>query len=149
MKHLPLYDNVALRPISISIVSEYRMSNVGAVNAYLMRPPRFDSYPKERCLAAKMLDDLEVSRGGSTRTVGLSKKQPSGMNCPNGHVDSATLLRKCPINQRKILFLRVMVAQLSLEAAPPGLRTSQDHHATRVLVEPMYDPRQLDTLSII
>jgi hypothetical protein len=149
MEHLPLYDNVALRPISISIVSEYRMSNIGAVNADLVRPPRLDSYPKERCLVAKMLDDLEVSRGRSTRTVSLSKKEPSGMNCPNWHVDSATLLRKCPPNQGKILFLRVMVAELSLEAAPPGLRTGQDHHAARVLVEPMYNPGQLDTLSLI
>jgi len=66
MKHLPFYDNVALRPVSISIVSEYRMSNVGAVNTYLMRPPRLDAYPKERCLIPKMLDDLEVSRGRST-----------------------------------------------------------------------------------
>ena len=71
------------------------------------------------------------------------------MDCPNWHIDSATLLRKCPPNQRKILFLGVMVAQLSLEAAPPGLRTGQDHHAARILVEPMHDSRQLDTLSII
>ena len=149
MEHLPLYDDVALRPVSISIVSEYRMSNIGAVNADLVRPPRLDAYPKERCPVAKMLDDLEVSRGRSARTVGLSKKEPSGMDCPNWHVDSATLLRKCSPNQREILFLCVMVAELSLEAAPPGLRTRQDHHAARVLVEPMYDPRQLDTLSII
>jgi len=66
MKHLPLYDHVALRPVSISIVSEDRMSNVGTVNAYLMRPPCLDSYPKERRLIAKMLDDLEVRRGRST-----------------------------------------------------------------------------------
>jgi len=71
------------------------------------------------------------------------------MNCPNRYIDSATLLRKCPPNQRKILFLRVMAAQLSLEAAPPGLRTGQDHHAARVLIETMYDSRQLDALSII
>ncbi len=69
------------------------------------------------------------------------------MNCPNWHVDMPTLLRKCSPNQRKILFLRIMVAQLSLEAAPPGLRTGQDHHAARVLVEPMHDSGQLDTLS--
>jgi hypothetical protein len=140
MKHLPLYDEVALLPVAISIVSEYRMSNVRAVNADLVRPPRLDAYPKERCLVAKMLDNLEVSRRRSTRTIGLSKEESSGMNCPNRHIDSATLLSKCPPNQRKILFLRVMVAQLLLEAAPPGLRTGQDHHAARVLVEPMYDP---------
>jgi hypothetical protein len=149
MKHLTLYDNVTLRPVSISIVSEYRMSNVRAVNAYLMRPPRLDAYPKERCFVAKMLDDLKVSRGRSARTVGLSKKESSRMNCPNGDIDSTTLLRKCPPNQGKILLLRIMVGQLSLETAPPGLRTGEDHHAARILVEPMHDSRQFDTLSPI
>lgn len=66
MKHLPLYDDVALRPVAISIISEYRMSNVRAVNADLVRPPCLDAYPKERRLVAKMLDDFEVSRRRST-----------------------------------------------------------------------------------
>jgi len=66
MKHLPLYDDVALRPVAISIVSEYRMSNVRAVNADLVRPPCLDSYSEERCLVAKMLNDFKVSRRRST-----------------------------------------------------------------------------------
>ena len=66
MKHLPLNDDVGLLPVAISIVSEHRMSNVRAVNADLVRPPCLDSYPKERCLATKMLNDFEVSRRRST-----------------------------------------------------------------------------------
>ncbi len=149
MKHLSLYDNVALRPVTISIVSKHRMSNVGAVNTYLMRPPRLDLYPKERCLTAKLLDDLEVSRRRSARAVSLPKKEPTGMNCSNGNVDSTTLLSECPSYEGKILLLRVMVGELPLEAAPPGLRTGEDHHAARVLVETVHDSRQFDALSLV
>ncbi len=149
MKHLSLYDNVALRPVTISIVSKHRMSNVRAVNPYLMRPSCLDLYPEERCLTAKPLDDFKVSRRGSARAVSLPKKQPTRMNCSNGNVNSTTFLGECPSYEGKILLLRDVVGELALEAAPPGWRTGEDHHAARILVETVYDARQFDTLSLV
>ena len=77
MEHLSRCQYARLFPVAVRIISHQRMSDIGAVNPYLMRPSSFNTNPKERCLVSIMLDDLEIGPGMSTRAVGLSKKKAS------------------------------------------------------------------------
>jgi len=136
----PGVEEEALRPPgAVDPITDDRMADVAEVNPDLMRPAGYRTDEEERPIRVAG-EDSELRLGRPATRFDRHPARPAMIPADRG-IDHPLFLDEATVSEGDIGLIHPPGGELSLEAAEGGLGLRHDDDPTRLLVEPVDDPR--------